>query len=75
MFERWKPSLYLILTSNIPNCEADVFVLHCLHIEPLKYIHKLQQSSQNQWSKAGSFLKVIDNEQEPYHGGLKPHHK
>jgi hypothetical protein len=29
----------------------------------------LQQSSQNQCSKAASLLKVIDNKQEPYHGG------
>ena len=23
----------LVLASNIPDCEADVLVLHCLHIE------------------------------------------
>jgi len=31
---------YLILTSYIPNCEADVFVLHSLHIETLKLLHR-----------------------------------
>ncbi|KAL4590737.1 hypothetical protein LXL04_003679 [Taraxacum kok-saghyz] len=28
---------YLVLTSNIPHCKADVLVLHSLHIKPCKY--------------------------------------
>lgn len=51
---------YLVLTANIPDSEADVFVFHRLHIEPWVHIRKYHRCCQLHGSMKKKYIKIIN---------------